>query len=247
MELLEANQIKEKKTKREEEQFLRVQKLNQAETDSTKRLNAMLEKEKSEKRRVESELSQNQSRLKIKKTELSSEVDVLEKRKQEALKPIDEIRRESEESLKQNIEEKNRLDGLDKEIKKKSENIVERVEMLDERSESLSERAEIIMRRESAITSEEGFIKKSLENLSEKWSEYRTKIYSSNANLDRRSKEVGLKEKEVGDRSKANEAIQEELGSKKVRLHREDLQVQAKYRALGKAIEEFNKKKNGGS
>ena len=187
MQLLSAQEVKTNKDTTAEEQAVRIGKLNQHETEATRRMNEALALEKEVRARVERDVAKVEKHAEEKKADLIKEVTALEARKREAEKPIQMTLAHAESLVNENEQVKTALQEREKEIEAKEEQVSERLEALGEREEGIKEQEEMSQERENRAKMAETQSEQSARNLGQKWNEYHAAVHAFNEEIAKKN------------------------------------------------------------
>lgn len=228
MKLLTPEQVKSEKTKDDKERTERVRKLKEEEIALVSRINQLRTEEQTERERIGAETQKMRNEFAGEKCGLEVEILSLKEHRRDLMKPIDEIRKEADIRLKNATDKEADLARRENALATDRQILEERHEALEEREDALAEKSEALDRREVNLKAAEQENKRSAESLSAKWLEYHSAVSKSNAEIERR-------EKEVQDARKVNDAVRESNEAESKRLVQERRALQDGYTALEQA------------
>lgn len=239
MKLLSAEAVKSEKDKGEEERVKRIGKLNAEEVAIAKRLNEAREFEKTEKARIADELNlaRNEAEAEVRKSVLVQEIRALNAEKAEALKPIHEQQKQTDKNLKEskrNIE----LSQKDREATETlRETYEDKIDALTDREVSSVEKDRKLDKREAGVEAAEAEIKRSTNELGQKWVDFHKSVHDQNASMVERERKVEAERI-------ANDEHRAELDKAEVRMVERERGVRDGYETLARAQEEILGKKS---
>jgi len=240
MKLLDAQEIKEEKTKAIESRLDKVKKLSLEELRLTKSINSLRLEEKKVKEHNKSLILDNEATLKVKKSVLQNEVDILESRKSIALTPI-KIQQDKLDKEKKELEEQSKLlIQLKNDTKKTRESLIEKIESLDDKKDLLKSLEITLNHRSSSISAAEKEIKRSTEELGKKWVEFHLEVSNKLEQLNSTEKELLDREKQIKYDKEINESIRLSNKAESDRLTQERRSIHDSYIALEQAKKHLN-------
>ena len=154
------------------------------------------------------------------------------------MKPIKQQKKDAEKlfidaerELSEVSKQKESLNEREEELIERTGLIIDREQVIQETEDDLSSRQEILQKQEKATGN-------SVDKLNKSWVEFHNEVNETNSKIKQQRLII-----ETG--RKTNEVFAESLKEKSDDLENRDRQIQDKYQTLQRALEEFNKKKNG--
>ncbi len=237
MQLLTPETVKNDTSRQEQEQRSRVRDLSMEEERLVKSVNLLREEEKAEKKRIDEELEVNQATLATRKTMLVREVEALEARKAESLKPAREIEERANKILAENEEKSKVLDTRLSEVATMKENVLVQLEKIDDKKQLLAEADEALLIREKGITAGEAEVKRSANEVADKWLQYHGAVIE----LNNREHTLVSRENAVTVATEANTVFKLTLEAKEKDLAERERALNDKYQTFISAQKEMGK------
>ncbi len=219
-----------------------VQQLYDLETELIKRVNDARENADKEMAQIESDLATFRKEKAEEKSLLSKlldwfkeEVSKLEARRRDAMLPVEELRKEAEDRIAQVAIREEKVWNDEITNKNDLSELVERTQELVGREERVSEKEKELDKRENRVQGAETKAQLGIADLNLKWVEYHKTVNATNADIERR-------EKEIEDGKKANDIYKQSLDERAKELFEKDREITNNRAVLDVAWKAFDEK-----